>query len=98
MEAANARFQETLFPATMKNFGDTLSETAKRVSEKYSRGLVHIVRQMTVVPYALTHSDYRLVNMLLGGPPSATGKITVLDWQRVALGKGRHRSSHSSRC
>ena len=44
VEAANARFQETLFPATMKNFGDTLSETAKRVSEKYSRGLVHIVQ------------------------------------------------------
>ncbi len=87
VEAANARFQETLFPATMKNFGDTLSPTAYRVAEKYSRGLVHIVRQMTTAPYTLTHSDYRLVNMLLGGPPSAR-RITVLDWQRVALGKG----------
>ena len=28
----------------MKNYGDTLSETAKRVSEKYSHGLVHIVK------------------------------------------------------
>ena len=87
VEAANARFQETLFPAAMKNFGDTLSPTAYRVAEKYSRGLVHIVRQMTAEPYTLTHSDYRLVNMLLGGPPSAR-KITVLDWQRVAMGKG----------
>ena len=67
VEAANARFQEMLFPATMKNYGDTLSETAKRVSEKYSRGLVHIVKQMTASPFTLTHSDYRLVNMLLGG-------------------------------
>ena len=87
VEAANARFQETLFPATMKNYGDTLSETAKRVSEKYSRGLVHIVKQMTASPFTLTHSDYRLVNMLLGGP-EGDRRVTVLDWQRVALGKG----------
>ena len=87
IEAANQRFQETLFPATMKHYGDTLSPTAYRVAEKYSRGLVHIVRQMTAAPYTLTHSDYRLVNMLLGGPAS-TPVVTVLDWQRVALGKG----------
>ncbi len=87
VEAANQRFQETLFPATMKHYGDTLSPTAYRVSEKYSRGLVHIVRQMTAAPFTLTHSDYRLVNMLLGGPASAP-TVTVLDWQRVALGKG----------
>ena len=87
VEAANARFQETLFPATMNNFGDTLSPTAKRVGEKYSRGLVHVVQQMTATPCTLTHSDYRLVNMLLGGPPSARS-VTVLDWQRVAVGKG----------
>ena len=87
VEAANARFQETLFPATIKNYGDTLSETAKRVSEKYSRGLVHIVKQLTASPFTLTHSDYRLVNMLLGGTEGER-RVTVLDWQRVALGKG----------
>ena len=87
VEAANARFQDMLFPATMKNYGDTLSETAKRVSEKYSRGLVHIVKQMTASPFTLTHSDYRLVNMLLGGTEGER-RVTVLDWQRVALGKG----------
>ena len=87
IEAANQRFQDTLFPATMKNYGDTLSPTAYRVSEKYSRELVHIVRQMTAAPYTLTHSDYRLVNMLLGGD-ALSPVVTVLDWQRVALGKG----------
>ena len=87
IEAANLRFQETLFPATMGHYGDTLSPTAYRVAEKYSRGLVHIVRQMTAAPYTLTHSDYRLVNMLLGGT-EGDRRITVLDWQRVALGKG----------
>ena len=39
VEAANARFQETLFPATMKNYGDTLSETAKRVSRRSTRAV-----------------------------------------------------------
>ncbi|MDE2968499.1 MAG: DUF1679 domain-containing protein [Chloroflexota bacterium] len=87
IEAANQRFQETLFPATMNNYGDTISPTAYRVAEKYSRGLVHIVRQMTAAPYTLTHSDYRLVNMLLGGTDGEL-RVTVLDWQRVALGKG----------
>ena len=89
VEAANARFQETLFPATMKNYGDTLSETAKRVSEKYSRGLVHIVKQMTASPFTLTHSDYRLVNMLLGGPKATGGSRcwTGSGWP----GQGAHR-------
>lgn len=87
VEAANQRFQETLFPATMRNYGDTISPAAYRVAEKYSRGLVPIVRQMTAAPYTLTHSDYRLVNMLLGGP-EGDRRVTVLDWQRVALGKG----------
>ncbi|MDE2802284.1 MAG: phosphotransferase, partial [Chloroflexota bacterium] len=87
IEAANERFQSTLFPATMNNYGNTISQTAYRVAEKYSRGLVHIVRQMTAAPYTLTHSDYRLVNMLLGGREGKR-RVTVLDWQRVALGKG----------
>ena len=87
IEAANARFQDVLFPATMRHYGDTLSPTAYRVAEKYSRGLAHVVRQMTAAPYTLTHSDYRLVNMLLGGP-EGDRRVTVLDWQRVALGKG----------
>ena len=87
VEAANERFQSTLFPATMRHYGDTLSATAYRVAEGYSRGLVHIVRQMTAAPYTLTHSDYRLVNMLLGGAEGER-RVTVLDWQRVALGKG----------
>ena len=87
VEAGNQRFQDTLFPATVRHYGDTLSPTAYRVAEKYSRGLVHIVKQMTAAPYTLTHSDYRLVNMLLGGSASAP-TVTVLDWQRVALGKG----------
>ena len=42
---------------------------------------------MTAAPYTLTHSDYRLVNMLLGGTEGER-RVTVLDWQRVALGKG----------
>ena len=87
VQAANARFQEVLFPATMANYGHTLSATAMRVGEKYSRSLVHVVKQMTARPFTLTHSDYRLVNMLLAGPPAAR-RVTVLDWQRVALGKG----------
>ena len=42
---------------------------------------------MTASPFTLTHSDYRLVNMLLGGSEGER-RVTVLDWQRVALGKG----------
>ena len=87
VEAANQRFQDVIFPATMERYGRTLSPTAYRVAEKYSRGLVHIVQRMTAPPYTLTHSDYRLVNMLLGGPEGYR-RVTVLDWQRVALGKG----------
>lgn len=87
IEAANQRFQDVLFPATIQHYGDTLSPTASRVAEKYSRGLVHIVKQMTAAPFTLTHSDYRLVNMLLGGAAGAR-RVVVLDWQRVAMGKG----------
>jgi hypothetical protein len=38
-------------------------------------------------PYTLTHSDYRLVNLLIGGE-KLSPKVTVIDWQRVAKAKG----------
>ena len=42
---------------------------------------------MCTIPRTLTHSDYRLTNMLFGGPPEAR-EITVVDWQRVAIARG----------
>ena len=87
LPVAHARFAEEVLPGVMTNYGDSLSPTAKRVIEKYCKNFTPTILGMTTSPRTLTHSDYRLVNMLFGGQPGAQ-TVAVVDWQRVAIAKG----------
>ena len=71
----------------MRNYGDTLSPTVRGIVERYCSNFTETILKMCSSPRTLTHSDYRLTNMLFGGPPSAR-EITVVDWQRVAIARG----------
>lgn len=84
---AHTRFHNEVLPAVMANYGDTFSPTVKAVVEAFCTNFSSVVDLISAEPYTLTHSDYRLVNLLIdGNPPSQT--ITVIDWQRVAKAKG----------
>ena len=87
VDLAHVRFQETILPAVMNNFGHIFSPKVKSVVESYCKNFSTIVDMISDTPNTLTHSDYRLVNLLIGGEsPSQT--VTVVDWQRVAKAKG----------
>ena len=57
------------------------------IIERYCSNFTETILSMCSSPRTLTHSDYRLTNMLFGGPPDAR-EITVVDWQRVAIARG----------
>ena len=87
LPVAHARFAEEVLPGVMRNYGEALSPTVRGIIERYCTNFTDTILKMTTSPRTLTHSDYRLVNMLFGGAPDAQ-KITVVDWQRVAIAKG----------
>ena len=87
VDSAHARFKETVLRDVMNNYGHTFSPKVKSVVEAYCKNFTAVVKMISATPNTLTHSDYRLVNLLIGGkPPSQT--VTVVDWQRVAKAKG----------
>jgi hypothetical protein len=87
VDVAHARFNESILQGVMSNYGDTFSPTVKEVVEAYCKNFSSVIDMISAAPNTLTHSDYRLVNVLIGGdPPSQT--VTVVDWQRVAKAKG----------
>ncbi|MCH8940318.1 MAG: DUF1679 domain-containing protein [Chloroflexi bacterium] len=87
VDVAHARFNESVLPGLMNNYGHTFSSTVKAVCEAFCKNFTSVVDMISAAPYTLTHSDYRLVNLLIGGDP-ASQTITVVDWQRVAKAKG----------
>ena len=87
LAVADARFANEVLPGVMQNYGDALSPTVRGIIERYCSNFTETILKMTTSPRTLTHSDYRLVNMLYGGPPDARA-VTVLDWQRVAIARG----------
>ena len=87
VDFAHTRFRETVLPGVMSNFGHAFSPKVKSVVEAYCKNFSTIVDMISSIPNTLTHSDYRLVNLLIGGSPSPE-TITVVDWQRVAKAKG----------
>ena len=87
VDVAHARFNESVLPGVMNNYGHTFSPVVNAVIEAYCKNFSSVVDMISAAPYTLTHSDYRLVNLLIGGTaPSQT--VTVVDWQRVAKAKG----------
>ena len=87
VEAAQDRFQGSVWPGLMTNYGNVLSPTVKEVCRKFIDDFIGTISQFSAMPNTLTHSDYRLANLLIGGPPSSR-TVTVVDWQRVARAKG----------
>jgi len=84
---ANTRFNNEVFPGVMANYGQTFSPTVAAVVEGFCKNLSSAIGMISAAPYTLTHSDYRLVNLLIGGEKSSP-TVTVIDWQRVAKAKG----------
>ena len=87
IDVAHARFNEFVLPGLMNNYGHTFSPMVKAVVETYCKNFSTVIGMISAEPNTLTHSDYRLVNLLIGGTPPSQ-KITVVDWQRVAKAKG----------
>ena len=87
LAVADARFANEVLPGVMRNYGDTLSPKVRGIIERYCSNFTETILSMCTSPRTLTHSDYRLTNMLFGGPPDAR-EITVVDWQRVAIARG----------
>ena len=84
LAVADARFANEVLPGVIRNYGDSLSPKVRGIVERYCANFTETILKMCTSPRTLTHSDYRLTNMLFGGPPEAR-EITVVDWQRVAI-------------
>lgn len=87
LPVADARFANEVLPGVMRNYGDQLSPKVRGIVERYCTNFTETILKMCASPRTLTHSDYRLTNMLFAGPPGAR-EITVVDWQRVAIARG----------
>ena len=87
LDVADARFANEVLPGVMRNYGDTLSPKVQGIIQRYCTNFTRTILSMCSSPRTLTHSDYRLTNMLFGGRPEAR-EITVVDWQRVAIARG----------
>jgi len=85
--STHARFNNDVFPGVMANYGHTFSPTVATVVEAFCKNLASVIDMISAAPYTLTHSDYRLVNLLIGGE-KLSPMVTVIDWQRVAKAKG----------
>ena len=84
---ANTRFNNEVLPGVMANYGHSFSPIVKTVVEAFCKNLASVIDMISATPHTLTHSDYRLVNLLIGGE-KLSPKVTVIDWQRVAKAKG----------
>ena len=69
--------------AFMERYASRLSAEHIRVIEKMIE-LMPTYQQIYAGPKTLLHLDYRLDNMMFGGPRP----LTVVDWQSIALGCG----------
>ena len=81
------RFAKEVLPRLMNNYGKTLSPKVLGIIKRFCTNCRETILKMCSKPITLTHSDYRLTNMLFGGLPDAS-EITVIDWQRVAIARG----------
>jgi hypothetical protein len=84
---AHTRFNNEVLLGVMNNYGHTFSPVVKTVVEAFCTDLASVIDMISAAPYTLTHSDYRLVNLLIGGE-KLSPTVTVIDWQRVAKAKG----------
>jgi hypothetical protein len=76
-----------MLPAVWEAFVDRYRSTLHEVTLDAGRELIALLPQLaSYTPAALTpiHYDYRLDNMLFGGPRP----VVVVDWQTVQLGMG----------
>ena len=78
-----------VLPAFMERYGNRLSAEHIKVIEQMPKAMPHY-QQIYQGPGALVHLDYRLDNMMFGGPRP----LTVVDWQSIALGCGVMDSSY----
>ena len=80
MEGEPESAYQMLLPGFMQRFASHLSETEIRTVEKF--GQLQEAYARLEMPRTVIHIDYRLDNMMFGGPHP----LTVFDWQSVNHG------------
>ena len=80
--AGMALLVQTLAPGFLERYGDRLDPEVAGVAERFSDLVAAYVAERDV-PLTVAHGDYRVDNLLFGGP-----RVVVVDWQTVTRGPG----------
>jgi hypothetical protein len=75
-----------LLPGFIDRYGERLNHDERQIISRVSVSPACPLYQPVGDIFCLEHVDYRLDNMLIGGPAAAPN-VTVVDWQSVKLGK-----------
>ncbi|MEN8184779.1 MAG: phosphotransferase, partial [Myxococcota bacterium] len=76
------------WPEFLKRAGHVLPEPLEEIGERLREHLAPILRHLTrTSPRTLVHSDYKLENLIFGGPAGGV-PFAVIDWQLMGRGRG----------
>jgi hypothetical protein len=83
--AALASVFPFLYQGFVERYGDRLAEPVVRVGDAFFPRMGDYFRERPE-PRTVQHADYRVDNLLFGGPPDPT--VAIVDWQTVTCGPG----------
>lgn len=83
-----ADFYAALLPGFLDRFDDRISPELRALAPRFGDSLATWASRRARGPLTLVHGDFRLDNLLFGPGPSGAPRVTVVDWQTVALGIG----------
>jgi aminoglycoside/choline kinase family phosphotransferase len=87
-ETANAALASVfpfLYQGFVERYADRLGEPVVRVGDPFFPRMADYYRERPG-PRTIQHADYRIDNLLFGGPPRSP--VAIVDWQTVTWGPG----------
>lgn len=70
----------------IESFGALIPPAMQELGVRFGKNVVNLMNELAVPPRTISHGDYRLDNLFF--PTDGSDKLTVIDWQISARGRG----------